>query len=63
MRHAFGIPAMTKSRFGKNQSYKVLAPDLRYVINASIIMHTHARACEHTHTANSIGADAIVQIL
>ena len=26
VRHAFGIPAMTKSRFGKNQSYEVLTP-------------------------------------
>ena len=29
VRHVFGIPAMT-SRFCKNQSYKVLNPDLRY---------------------------------
>ena len=27
MRHAFGIPAVTKSRFGKNQSYEVLTPN------------------------------------
>ena len=30
MRHAFGIPTLTKSRFGKYQSYKVLNPDRRY---------------------------------
>ena len=24
--HAFGIPALTKSRFGKNQSYEVWLP-------------------------------------
>ena len=48
MRHAFDIPAMTKSRFGKNKSYEVLTPDLRYVINASIIMRTHVRANIHT---------------
>ena len=30
MGHAFGIPALTKSRFGKNQSYEVLTPDQRY---------------------------------
>ena len=28
--HAFGIPALTKSRFGKNQSYEVLTPDQRF---------------------------------
>ena len=26
----FGIPALTKSRFGKKQSYEVLTPDRRY---------------------------------
>ena len=26
VRHAFGIPALTKSRFGKIQSYKVSTP-------------------------------------
>ena len=31
MRHASGIPALTKSRFGTNQSYEVLTPDRRYV--------------------------------
>ena len=33
MRHAFGIPALTKSRFGrfgKNKSYEVLTPDRRF---------------------------------
>ena len=25
--HVFGIPALTKSRFCKNQSYEVLTPD------------------------------------
>ena len=30
MRHAFGIPAMTKSCFGINQRCKVLTPDRRY---------------------------------
>ena len=25
--HAFGIPVLTKSSFGKNRSYKVLTPD------------------------------------
>ena len=30
MCHAFGIPALTKSRFGKNQSYEVLTPDGRF---------------------------------
>ena len=29
---AFDIPALTKSRFGKNQSYKVLTPDRGYVL-------------------------------
>ena len=32
MRQAIGIPALTKSRFGKNQNYKVLTPDRRYVL-------------------------------
>ena len=31
MRHAFGIPALTKSGFGRNQSYEVLTPDQGYV--------------------------------
>ena len=31
VRNAFGIPALTKSCFGKNQSYKALTPDPRYV--------------------------------
>ena len=26
MRHAFGIPVLTKNHFGKNQSYEVLTP-------------------------------------
>ena len=30
MRHAFDIPELTKSHFGKNQSYEVLFPDRRY---------------------------------
>ena len=30
MRHVFGIPALTKSRFGKNQTYEVLTTDRRY---------------------------------
>ena len=30
MHHAFGIPALTKCSFGKNQSYEVLTPDRRY---------------------------------
>ena len=29
--HAFGIPALTKSCFGKNQSYEVLTPDRQYI--------------------------------
>ena len=32
VRHAFGFLALTKSRFGKNQSYEVLTPDQRYSI-------------------------------
>ena len=32
MCHAFGIPVLTKSRFGKNQSYKVLTPDRQYTL-------------------------------
>ena len=28
--HAFGIPALTKSRFGKNKSDEVLTPDRRF---------------------------------
>ena len=30
MPHAIGIPALTKSCFGKNQSYEVLTHDRRY---------------------------------
>ena len=30
VRHAFGIPALTKSRLSKNQSYEVLTPNRRY---------------------------------
>ena len=30
MRHALGIPALTKSRLGKNHSYEVLTQDRRY---------------------------------
>ena len=32
MRHAFGIPVLTKSHFGKNQSYKVLTPDQQFAL-------------------------------
>ena len=37
MRHAFGIPALTKSQFGKNQSYEVLTPNRRYMVFASVV--------------------------
>ena len=30
MRHAIGIPELTKSCFGKIQSYEVLTPDRQY---------------------------------
>ena len=30
VRHAFGIHTLTKSRFGKNQSYEALTPARRY---------------------------------
>ena len=30
MRHAFGIPALTKSHLGKNQSCEVLTTDRQY---------------------------------
>ena len=33
MRHEFGIPALTKSRFGKYQSYEVLTPDQQFVFD------------------------------
>ena len=36
VRHAFGIPALTKSRFGKNQSHKVLTPDRLF---HSLVLH------------------------
>ena len=32
VRNAFGIPELTKGRFGKNQSYEVLTADRRYVV-------------------------------
>ena len=36
VRHAFGIPALSKSGFGKNQSYELLTFDRRYVLNTKI---------------------------
>ena len=33
----FGIPMLTKSCFGKNQSYEVLTPDRGYVLKKSPI--------------------------
>ena len=33
MRHAFVIPTLTKSNFGKNQSYKVLSPYGQYGVS------------------------------
>ena len=39
MRHAFGIPGLTKSCFGKNQSYKVLTPHQRNAVKMTIRMH------------------------
>ena len=46
VRHVFGIPALTKSRFGKNQSYEVLTPDRRYItlINLDVGLQSHPRA-------------------
>ena len=38
MRHAYGIPAMTKSSFGKNQSSEVLTPDRGCVVLQKKIM-------------------------